>query len=188
MIAHPQSSSLTPAEYLEWEAKQEVRHEYVEGKVYAMTGGTLLHNTIAINLTVMLRQPVRSRGCQLFMADAKVQLSASGSPYFYPDVVVTCHSEDKQARQYLQYPSLIVEVLSPATEAYDRGIKFAHYRRLASLREYVLISSDQVNVEVFRLNTLGKWELTPYSSGEIVQFTCIDFACAIELLYEEVDL
>ncbi|KJH71501.1 Uma2 family endonuclease [Aliterella atlantica] len=188
MIANSQKRHMTPDEYLAWEACQETRHEYVDGEVYAMTGGTLPHNTIAINLTSALKNPVRSRGCRLFMSDAKVQLSESGNPYFYPDVSVTCHPEDKQATKYLKYPCLIVEVVSPSTEAYDRGTKFAQYRRLESLREYVLISSEKISVDIFRLNDSHKWEFTPYAAGEIVQFTSIDFECPIELLYEDVEL
>lgn len=188
MIAHPHLHYMTPAEYLEWEAKQELRHEYLDGEVYAMTGGTLAHNTVAINLTTLIRQPVRNRNCRVFMADAKVQLSPAGNPYFYPDVAVTCHSDDKQATQFLQHPCLIIEVLSPGTEAYDRGVKFSHYRRLTSLQEYVLVSSDRINVEIFRLNDRGKWELTPYGSGEMVLFASIDFGCEIEKLYDDVIL
>lgn len=188
MIANSQKRYMTPDEYLEWEAHQETRHEYVDGEVYAMTGGTLPHNTIAINLTSILKNHVRSRGCRLFITDAKVQLSESGNPYFYPDVSVTCHLEDKQATKHLTHPCLIVEVLSPATEAYDRGAKFAQYRRLESLREYVLISSEKISVEIFRLNDRHKWELTPYAAGEIVQLTSIDFEGKIELLYEDVEL
>jgi Uma2 family endonuclease len=179
---------MTPAEYLEWESQQEGRHEYLNGEVYAMTGGTLPHNTIAINLTALLKNPVRSRGCRLFMADVKVQISETGNPYFYPDVSVTCHPEDKQSTKYLKHPCLIVEVLSPGTEAYDRGEKFTQYRRLESLQEYVLISSTQPSVEIFRLNERCKWELTPYAASEIIQFSSIAFECPIELLYEDVNL
>lgn len=178
---------MTPEEYLTWEAQQSVRHEYFNGEVYAMTGGTLPHNTIAINLTTLLKQPVRSRGCQIFMADVKVRIGEVGNPYFYPDVAVTCHPADKQSSQYLQYPCLIVEVLSPSTEAFDRGEKFSQYRRLASLQEYVLISSVKQSVEIFRLNDRQKWELTPHREGEIIQFSSIEVECPIELLYEAVE-
>lgn len=188
MIATPDKQHMTPEAYLEWEARQEVRHEYLNGEVYAMTGGTLPHNTIAINLTTLLKHPVRSRGCRVFMADVKVQISGVGNPYFYPDVAVTCHPEDKQSTKYLKHPCLIVEVLSPGTEAYDRGEKFAQYRRLESLQEYVLINSEKLSVEIFRLNERHKWELTPYTSGDIIQFNSIEFACPIELLYEDVEL
>jgi Uma2 family endonuclease len=188
MIATPDRQPMTPVEYLEWESQQENRHEYLNGEAYAMTGGTLPHNTIAINLTALLKNPVRNRGCRLFMADVKVQISETGNPYFYPDVSVTCHPEDKQSTKYLKHPCLIVEVLSPGTEAYDRGEKFTQYRRLESLQEYVLISSTQPSVEIFRLNERRKWEFTPYAAGEIIQFSSIAFECPIELLYEDVNL
>jgi Uma2 family endonuclease len=188
MIATPDKPYMTPEEYLEWEAQQEVRHEYLNGEVYAMTGGTLPHNTIAINLTTLLKQPVRGRGCRVFMADAKVQISVVGNFYFYPDIAVTCHLEDKQSTKYLKHPCLIIEVLSPGTEASDRGEKFAQYRRLESLQEYVLINSEKLSVEIFRLNERHKWELTPYTAGETIQFNSIEFECLIELLYEDVDL
>jgi Uma2 family endonuclease len=193
MIAIPDQPHMTPEEYLHWEEQQESRHEYVDGVVYArnevygMTGGTVPHNDIALNLYSTLRSPLRTRGCRVNVADVKVQVAAPG-PFFYPDLLVSCHPHDKVALQFVGYPCLIVEVLSPATESYDRGAKFAHYRRLESLQEYVLISSDRVNVEVFRLNERQKWELTPYSAGEVVQLVSIEFECPIEVLYEDVEL
>lgn len=188
MIAVRDQHHMRPDEYLEWEATQPVRHEYLHGIAYAMTGGTLAHNTVAINLTTLLKEPVRKQGCKLFMADAKVQLPATDQSYFYPDVMVTCHPEDKQATKFIQHPCLVIEVLSPATEAYDRGDKFGHYRTLVSLQEYVLISSARMSVEVFRLNERGKWELTPYNPGDALQLTSVGFECPLESLYEDLEL
>jgi Uma2 family endonuclease len=193
MIAIPDKPYMTPDEYLAWEEKQELRYEYVDGVVYArnevygMTGGTLPHNDIALNLYSVLRSPMRTKGCRVNVADVKVQTSENGA-FFYPDLLVSCHLQDKTALKFVRHPCLIVEVLSPSTESYDRGAKFAQYRRLESLREYMLISSDSVNVEIFRLNDRHKWEFTPYAAGETVQLTSIDFECAIELLYEDVEL
>ncbi|MEB3125181.1 MAG: Uma2 family endonuclease [Synechococcales bacterium] len=85
------------------------------------------------------------------------------------------------------YPKLIVEVLSPSTEAYNRGGKFARYRQLSSLSEYVLVGSESIDAEAFRINEPGKWELTPYGEGDLVQFTSIDFECAIAAIYEDVE-
>jgi Uma2 family endonuclease len=193
MIALPDKPYMSPDEYLAWEEKQELRYEYVDGVVYArnevhgMTGGTLPHNDIALNLYSALRAPMRAQGCRVNVADVKVQTAEPGG-FFYPDLVVSCHAQDKTALKFVRHPCLIVEVLSPSTESYDRGAKFAQYRRLESLREYVLISSESVNVEIFRLNDRNKWELTPYAAGEIVQFPSLDFECPIELLYEDVEL
>lgn len=187
MIASPDQHDMTPEAYLDWEARQEMRHEYIEGAIYAMTGGTIPHNAIAINLIAALRNQLRGGACRVLGGDAKVRITEQG-PFFYPDVLVTCDDRDKKSLQFIQCPCLVVEVLSQGTEAYDRGAKFAQYRRLASLREYVLINSEQVGVDLFRLNERGNWELSPYTAGQIIQLTTIDFTFPIELLYEEVEL
>lgn len=187
MIAIPDKLQMSFQEYLEWEARQDCKYEYVNGAVYAMTGGTIPHSAIAVNLLASLRPHLRGRSCQVLSSDAKVALSETG-PGFYPDLSVTCDPRDQGAIEAIRYPCIVVEVLSPSTESYDRGTKFADYRCLESLREYVLVSSDRMNVEIFRLNERNKWELTPYAAGEAVQLVSIDFECPIELLYEDVKL
>ncbi|NCJ07355.1 Uma2 family endonuclease [Synechococcales cyanobacterium C] len=187
MITSPDKHYMAPAAYLEWEPQQELRYEYVDGEAYAMTGSTILHNAIAVNLIAALRSHVRGSAFRVLALDAKIGITGQGS-FFYPDVLVTCDERDRRAIQFVQFPCLIVEVLSQTTEAYDRGAKFSQYRRLASLREYVLINSDQISVEIFRLNERGKWELTPYAINDTIQLTSIDFQFPIDLLYEEVEL
>jgi Uma2 family endonuclease len=147
---------MNPQEYLEWELTQPMRYEYIEGEVFAMTGGTKPHNRIALNLATALDSHLMERGCEVYIADVKVQVSPVG-PYHYPDLVVTCDHRDSESNQFVQYPCLIVEVLSPSTEAFDRGGKFTHYRKLKTLQEYVLIQSEQVGVECFRRNEQGLW-------------------------------
>lgn len=110
MIALPQSMS--PEEYLAWEVQQPIRYEYINGQIFAMTGGTLPHNSIALNLAAMLKTHLRGKGCKVFIADAKVGVSQQG-PFYYPDVMVTCDSRDQTARQVIYHPCLIVEVLFP---------------------------------------------------------------------------
>ncbi|MBW4443987.1 MAG: Uma2 family endonuclease [Plectolyngbya sp. WJT66-NPBG17] len=166
MVASPKFS-FSPQEYLEWEERQEIRYEYAKGEVYAMTSGTIPHSAIAVNFVSLLKSHLRGRGCQVLNSDAKVGVTENG-PFFYPDVNVSCDQHDRTALKFVQYPCLIAEVLSPTTEAYDRGNKFAQYRKLESLKEYVLISSDAVNVDVFRLNENKKWELTSYSQAIIL--------------------
>jgi Uma2 family endonuclease len=195
MIAHaqPHPQLMTPQEYLGWEEQQPLKYEYINGQVFAMTGGTLPHNSIALNVASALKAHLRGKGCKVFMADAKVGVSEQGS-FHYPDVMVTCDSRDLTARQVAYYPCLIVEVLSPGTEGFDRGQKFKHYRRIKTLKEYVLIDAEKINVECYCLNEKGKWELTPYSLDETtaseieleVQFTSVDFRCPIVLVYEDV--
>jgi Uma2 family endonuclease len=193
MIAQPQPQLMTPQEYLEWEEQQPIKYEYINGEVLAMTGGILPHNSIALNLASALKNHLRSKGCKVFMADAKVGVSLQG-PFHYPDVMVTCDSRDRTARKVIYHPCLIVEVLSPGTEAFDRGQKFRNYRQIETLKEYVLIEADRMNVEYYRINEKGKWELTAYSleattanDTELeVNFPSVDFRCPISLLYEDV--
>jgi Uma2 family endonuclease len=185
MITVPNNPKLSPDEYFEWEAKQEIRYEYINGEVFAMAGGTIDHSTISANLIALLRPHVRGRNCRVLGSDAKVGLSENGE-FFYPDLLVTCDDRDLNSTKAIFYPTLIIEVLSPSTEAYNRGGKFACYRRLASLSEYVLVSSESVGVEAFRLNKRGKWELTPYVEGDLVQLASIDFECEMATIYEDV--
>jgi Uma2 family endonuclease len=187
MIADPRSSYLTPSEYLEWEEQQPLKYGYIDGEVYAMTGGTIPHNIIAVNLTTALKGHLRGRGCKVLASDAKVGVSENG-PYHYPDVTVTCDPRDKNAIQAIYHPCLIVEVLSPSTEGFDRGDKFQHYRRIDTLREYVLINSDRPNVECYRLNEREKWELTVYSAEAItIELKSVDLTLSLAIVYEDVE-
>jgi Uma2 family endonuclease len=188
MIANPQARGLTPDEYLAWEREQPIRHEYIDGEVYAMTGGTLPHNAIALNLYSQLRPHLRERGCRGHVADVKVRVSQKG-PYFYPDVVVTCDERDRRAVEAIQYPKLIVEVLSPSTAGFDRGDKFKFYRRIPTLEEYVLIDSEKIGIDCYRKSSGGKWELTAYpeDAGDILELVSLNFQCPLALVYEEVE-
>lgn len=116
-----------------------------------MTGGVLPHNSIAVNLTTALKNHLRGSGYKVFMADAKVGISQSG-PFHYPDVMVTCEESDRTARKIIDRPILIVELLSPSTEAFAPGRKFSNYRRLNSLKEYVLIDVNIMAVECYHQN------------------------------------
>jgi Uma2 family endonuclease len=195
MIAQLQPQFMTPQEYLEWEEQQPIKYEYLNGEVLAMTGGTIPHNDIALNLASALKNHLRGLGSKVQMADAKVGVSQNG-PFHYPDVMVSCDSRDQKARKVIYHPCLIVEVLSPATEAFDRGKKFRNYRQIETLKEYVLIEADRMNVECYRINEKGKWELTVYSLEETtadsteteikVNFTSVNFKCLISQLYEDV--
>lgn len=185
MIATLQPQPMTIAEYLAWEPLQERRYEYVNGAVIAMTGGTIPHNDIALNFYRALYPHVRSNACRINVADVKVEVSST-SPYYYPDVVVTCDPRDVTARKLIRYPKLIVEVLSPGTEAKDRGEKFAHYRSSPTLEEYVLIESEKVSVECYRRGEGRLWLYTPYTAGDRLALESIAFSCPIELLYEDV--
>jgi Uma2 family endonuclease len=194
MFATLENRRMTSQEYLEWEEQQPFKYEYVNGEVLAMTGGTLPHNSIALNLASALKNHLRGKSCKVFMADAKVAISEKG-PFHYPDVMVTCDERDRTSRKIVRFPCLIAEVLSPGTEGFDRGKKFTHYRRLKTLKEYVLIDAEQMSVECYRLNEQKKWELTHYQIDDTnpeeiapeVYLNSVDFRCPISLLYEDVD-
>ncbi|MGB5593848.1 MAG: Uma2 family endonuclease, partial [Crocosphaera sp.] len=162
------------------------KHEYFNGEVYAMTGGTIIHNDITINVTTTLKSHLRGKGCKVQMTDVKLGISQQGN-FFYPDVMVTCDERDKKERLIMYHPCLIIEVLSPSTEAFDRGDKFKYYRQIDSLKEYVLIDSQKINVEVFRLNDKGFWELHPYQENDEIFLQSIDFSCSISLIYEDIE-
>ncbi|HAC62496.1 MAG TPA: hypothetical protein DCF68_02915 [Cyanothece sp. UBA12306] len=187
MIANSNNFYLSPQEYLEWEAKQKIKYEYINGEVYAMTGGTLAHTSIALNLASALKSYLREKLCSVYIAGAKLGISENGN-FFYPDVLVTCDPRDRKERLVIYNPCLIVEVLYPTTEAFDRGDKFKFYRQIDTLQEYVLIDAQRINIEVFRLNNNGFWELHPYQERDEFLLTSIDFSCPISLIYEDIDL
>ena len=185
MVASSDRSYMSSIEYLEWEEQQDIKHEYINGEVFAMTGGTIPHNDIAFNLASGLKNHLKGSKCRVNIADAKVGVSETG-PFTYPDVVVSCHPRDKQAIKFIQFPCLIVEVLSPSTEAYDRGGKFQLYRRIQTLQEYVLISADKIGLDCFRLNDRGLWELHPFVEGDEVDLISVGFKFPLSLVYEDV--
>jgi Uma2 family endonuclease len=173
---------LTPEEYFEWEAQQDLRYEYFDGQVLAMTRGSLPHADIALNVASALRQLLKGR-CKVRNSDAKVGITQRG-PFVYPDVSVTCDERDRNAQQFSRYPCLIVEVLSPSTEAYDRGGKFALYRRLESLQEYVLISSETKSVDLFRRSQWGEWTFIPYTEGDDIKLMSLGLTISVNVIYE----
>ncbi|MGB6295771.1 MAG: Uma2 family endonuclease [Rivularia sp. (in: cyanobacteria)] len=185
MVANPQFEYMSPQEYLEWEKTQELRYEYIDGEVFAMTGGTKPHNRIAINLGTELDNFLAEKGCEFYISDVKVQVSEAG-PYHYPDVVVTCDDRDKESIDLVEYPCLIVEVLSPSTEAFDRGKKFTRYRQSTTLQEYVLIESDEIAVECFRKNDEGLWVLHTYGEGDTLTLESVGIEIPVEKLYRRV--
>jgi Uma2 family endonuclease len=184
MIAIPSPQKMTVEAYLEWEPCQELRYEFVDGEVFAMAGGTIAHNDIAVNLLTAMRPHLRKQGCRINIADAKVNVTSSR--YRYPDLVITCDERDKSALNAIQYPKLIVEVLSVGTEALDRGDKLKEYCRLSSLKEYVLISSTQISVEVYRRAQGRFWLYTAYQPGDSIMLESVGFKFPINLLYEDI--
>ena len=187
MIASASSSYVSPEDYLQAEEKRLHKHEYRQGEVYSMAGASNKHVLITVNLSSLLRNHLRGKGCLPYIADTKVRIESINT-YYYPDLVVTCDGRDQEFSNYLCYPCLIVEVLSETTEAFDRGDKFTDYRNLDSLQEYVLISQTKMQVDCFRRNEYGQWVLYPYGETDTVHFASIEFECAIAALYEDISL
>jgi len=186
MIAIPQQpQKMTIEEYLEWEPHQDLRYEYVNGELFAMTGGTIPHNDIALNLYRTLYPHLRSRGCRANVSDVKVQVSPK-SPYYYPDVIVSCDPQDLNARKFIQNPKLIAEVLSPGTSGKDRGEKLTSYLTIPTLQEYILIDSEKISVERYCRGEGRMWLYYPYTAYDIITLSSIEFEFPIELLYEGV--
>lgn len=155
----------TPAQYLAIERAAEFRSEYYQGEMFAMVGASRRHNLISLNVAAEIRRLFQDRPCEVYQSDMRVKVDKTGL-YTYPDVVATCDHprfEDSLGDTFLN-PKLIIEVLSPSTELWDRGKKFEHYRTIESLREYVLVSQDHVFVERFTRNEEGQWVLSDYRS------------------------
>ncbi|QYX30849.1 Uma2 family endonuclease [Sphaerospermopsis torques-reginae] len=185
MIANPSYNYISPEEYLELEETSSIKHEYRQGQVYAMAGASNTHVVISGNVFAMLRNHLRGKGCQAYISDTKAHIETMDI-YSYPDVIVSCDQRDKAFNNFLRYPCLIIEVLSPTTEAFDRGDKFADYRNLTTLQEYVLVSQNKINVDVFRRNSEGQWVLYSYGKEENLHLASVDFQCSINDVYEDV--
>ncbi len=173
---------LTPAEYLAWEEKQVDRHEYIHGEVYAMSGGTQNHSRVALKIAALLDNHLAGSACRVFNSDCKVNLVGTRD-YTYPDASVSCDPRDWDTPQYITYPCLIVEVLSESTEAYDRGHKFFRYRQNPQLRDYVLASSQEMAIDLYRQGEDGRWEILSYRPGDAVELKSIHLTFPIEQVY-----
>ena len=179
----------TVEEYLKLEQTSDIRHEYFAGEVFAMAGSSKEHNIISGNVYSRLRSRLRGSSCNVFMSDMKVRISLAHENqtiFYYPDVIVSCDSED-QDRYFLNYPCLIIEVLSPSTETIDRREKLLNYRSLASLKEYVLISQDQVKVEVYRQDEKRNWTIqTLINRDDKLHLDSVGLILEMTDIYEDV--
>ena len=180
-----QTTSFTAADYLAWEAEQLDRHEFFDGEVFAMPGAEDRHVTVAGNLYIALRQHLSGSPCRTYMSDMRLRVAAANS-YFYPDVLVTCSALDLASPLVKSEPKLIAEVLSPSTAAFDRGLKFSHYRSLASLQEYVVIDLDTRGTDCYRKGADGLWVLHPFARGEPVSLASVALELSAQQLFAEV--
>ena len=174
--------------YLAWEAEQSTKHEYHDGEVFAMAGASDAHVTVAGNVYMALRNHLRGSPCSVFISDMKLRVEEDNA-FFYPDVFVTCADSDRGQSHSKSAPVLVVEVLSPATSAYDRGAKFAAYRKLPTLREYALIDPERLSLDLFRRDGDSKrWGLHPIEAGGYVEWASVGLQVPLEALYEDVPM
>jgi Uma2 family endonuclease len=181
--------ALTPAEYLVFERQQtDVRHEYLNGQITAMGGASREHNLIVGNVFASIHTQLRGRGCEVYSSDMRIHIPATGL-YTYPDIAALCGEPMFEGDQFdtLLNPSVIIEVLSASTEAYDRGAKFAHYRSVESLQAYVLIAQDRPHIELFERETDGRWVLSE-AKGPTGRLELESLSCVLELseVYERI--
>lgn len=173
-------------DYLDWELKQPERHFYYQGEIFAMTGARQNHASLSLNLGAALNTALRGGPCRAFISDMKVRIDLADA-VFYPDIVVSCDERDRKTPYYLSHPSLIIEVLSNSTAAFDRGTKFAAYRQLESLKEYVLVDIEARRIEVFRKNPANIWELHEFKNTETLSMTSLGVQIPAELIYENIE-
>lgn len=177
----------SPEEYLAIERISPIKHDYIMGQIVAMAGASKAHVIITGNLSSLLIDHLRGTGCLSYATDMKVRLPELNR-FYYPDIAVTCDQDDRRSDQdFILHPKLIIEVLSDTTEAFDRGDKFADYRTIPQLEEYVLVHQHQVLVEHFQRQSNTLWLPQIYRPGDQVEFASINLSVAITTLYESVD-
>lgn len=175
-------SAISVPDYLNGEEHSEIRHEFIDGQVYAMGGASDRHGLISMALSLLLGPKAREKKCQLFIADMKVRLTIGGKDiFYYPDLLLSCDATDRE-RHYRQRPCLIIEVLSEATERIDRREKMLAYQTLPSLQEYVLVAQDYTQIEIYRRST--DWQPQIHTEGAFT-LECLDLSATVADVYQD---
>jgi Uma2 family endonuclease len=164
---------------------KDARYEYLEGELHMLAGGSNDHSRIAANLINMLEQALEESPCLVFTSDVRLKLSETR--YVHPDIAVTCDSHDLAEEDTISHPSLVAEVLSPSTEAVDRGKKSIYYRQCQSIQEYLIIDALQIFVELYRREK-NIWKIYSYEAGDTIHLECFDLRFPIERLYRKTRL
>jgi Uma2 family endonuclease len=181
LLRHKQTNQ----EYLEWEERQQYKSEYYAGEVFAQAGASSKHMELAGNLFAIVHAHFKGKICRVYISDMKLRVSEVDA-FFYPDVMVTCDQRDRDSDMFKQYPTLIAEVLSESTAEYDRTFKFACYQKIATLRDYLLISQDVYSIEHYHLNDKEEWVRSVYSKTDSFKLCCIDLDVAVSDIYSDV--
>jgi Uma2 family endonuclease len=180
-------TGISEQDYLDFERASPIRHEYADGEIFAMSGGTIEHSSVAANMIGEIRSALSGRGCRVLTSDMRINIPATGR-YVYPDGSIVCARPEfvDEHRDTLVNPRVIIEVLSDSTEAYDRGDKFAQYRSVASIEEYVLASQKEPKIEVFTRQPDESWMLRVYGPGERVALKSLECAIEVDRVYTDV--
>lgn len=185
-MALPNRSDMTVEEYFLLDERDDnARYEYIDGQIRMLAGGTPNHSQIGANFAAVLYFALEGKACRIFNSDVYARLSES--QYFHPDVVVSCDERDRRQKKVIQYPRIIVEVLSPGTESYDRRQKFIYYQAYTSLREYVLVDAEQQWIELFRRESNNLWSYHVFGPGSEVELTSVGAHFPIGGVYRDVD-
>jgi Uma2 family endonuclease len=174
---------VSPEAFLEWENRQQEKHEYLRGAVYAMTGASQAHVVVNGNLFVAVSQHLRGARCRVYLPDMKLHVAAADA-FFYPDLKVSCDERDLRAEYAIEHPILLAEILSGSTADYDRGTKLTAYLKLASLKEYVLIDPETRGVELYRRNPDGTWLLMDCTTGGELRLESLDLTLPLATLFD----
>lgn len=183
---HNPQPHMTETDYLTFEREHELRHEYLDGQICAMSGASEEHNLITSTVHFLLYGHLRKRPCKVYQTDMRVK---ADKLYTYPDLVVMCGEAQFMDDEFdtLLNPTLIIEVLSPSTERYDRGRKFEYYREISTLQEYVLIAQDKPHIERFLRENDGGWRYTDVKGLDArMTLTSIDFILSLAEVYEQI--
>lgn len=182
--------SLSPEAYLRYEAHSTQRHEYVAGEIFAMTGASIRHNLIALNLAASLRSHLKTSPCRVFMEGVKLHV-ARDNAYYYPDVMVSCDPRLERPAaddMVVDKPVVVIEVLSESTAGIDRREKMSAYRKLASLKAYVLVEQEKRQVEAFRRVGDVGWEQVILDAGDALELPSLEFRLPLDEIYDGVGL
>ena len=181
MSLNPAYQPISEQDYLQGELLAETKHEYIDGQVHAMAGGSENHNLLSVNIATELKTRLKGTPCRTFIADMKVKVGAN---FFYPDVMVVCQ-EDNQSEYYKTAPVIIVEVLSKSTRRFDQSDKRLRCQRIPSLEEYVLIEQDKGEIQVF--SKKDQWQSFYYYLGDDITFSSLGITVRVEDIYYQVN-
>ena len=176
---------LSESDYLKWEERANIKHEFVGGSIHAMAGASERHNTIAGNLFAACHAARHGSAFRPFMGDMRLRLE-DGNVYYYPDVMLVCNPQDTDS-MFKSLPCLMAEVTSPKTEGVDRREKMTAYLKISTLREYLIISQDEISVDLYQRQDMNQWHITQLGVDDTFTSVCLAMTLPVKALYATVD-